>query len=79
MLFRENSLMSQFSKTRTADQAAAVTANAVIQQAVAKLHASGTVAGHASFLEAFELLQWMVNNGFAISYNSTAITQVQIG
>lgn len=71
--------MSQFSKTRVADQSAAVTANAVIQQAVAKIHASGTMAGRGSILEAFELLQWMVNNGFAITYNSTAITQVQIG
>jgi hypothetical protein len=71
--------MSQFSKTRAADQAAAATANAVISQAVAKLHASGTSAGRGSILEAFELLQWMVNNGFAISYNSTSITQVQIG
>ena len=71
--------MSQFSKTRAADQAAAVAANAVIQQAVAKLHVSGTVAGRASFLEVFEMLQWMINNGFAITYNSTAITQVQIG
>lgn len=71
--------MSQFSKTRIADQSAAVSANAVIQQAVAKMHASGTMAARGSILEAFELLQWMVNNGFTISYNATAITQVQIG
>jgi hypothetical protein len=71
--------MSQFSKTRAADQTAATTANAVIPQAVAKLHASGTMATRGSFLESFEMLQWMVNNGFAITYNSTAITQVQIG
>lgn len=71
--------MSQFSKTRVADQVAANTANSVIPQAVAKLHTSGTIAGRGSVLEVFELLQWMVNNGFAVTYNSTAITQVQIG
>ena len=71
--------MSQFSKTRIADQAAAITANAAIQQAIAKLQASGTLAGRGTILETFELLQWMINNGFAVTYNSTAITQAQIG
>jgi hypothetical protein len=71
--------MSQFSKTRAADQTTAATANSVIPQAVAKLQASGTLAGRGSVLETFEVLQWMVNNGFAITYNSTAITQAQIG
>jgi hypothetical protein len=71
--------MSQFSKTRGADQATANAANSAIPQAVAKLHVSGTIAGRGSILETFEMLQWMINNGFAISYNSTAITQGQIG
>lgn len=71
--------MSQFSKTRFADQTAANTANAVIPQAVAKLRTSGTLAGRGSDLEIFELLQWMINNGFAVTYNSTSITQGQIG
>ena len=71
--------MSQFSKTRAADQTAAASANSVIPQAVAKLQTSGTIAGRDSVLETFEMLQWMINNGFAITYNSTSITQVQIG
>jgi hypothetical protein len=71
--------MSQFSKTRNADQATAGAANSAITQAVAKLQTSGTLAGRGSTLETFEMLQWMVNNGFTISYNATSITQAQIG
>lgn len=71
--------MSQFSTSRSGDRAAAVVANAQLQPAINALTGSRTAANRMNHLEAFELLQWMVNNNFAVSYNSVALTSAQLG
>jgi hypothetical protein len=70
--------MSEFSTTRASDKATAISANSSIQTAISWLR-SNTQFSRLSDLEVFEVIQWLLNNNFTITYSGTAITSAQTG